>query len=128
MRFTGRLPYVAPLRKRVRALLTEGAACSHTKTAGTCTELLKLEPALWAFVRYDGVDPTNNCSEQSLRTAVIWRKLSFGTHSKGGSRFVERMLTVVTTLRQQGRNVLDYLTQAIRNSFEGQAAPSILPA
>lgn len=119
--------YVSGLRKRVKALLVEGSTCSHDKTAGTCTELLKLEPALWTFVRYEGVEPTNNRSEQSLRTAVIWRKLSFGTHSTSGSRFVERMLTVVTTLRQQKRNVLDYLTAAIQATLDNSSVPSLLP-
>jgi transposase len=34
-----------------------------------------------------------------LRHAVIWRKLSFGTQSARGSRFVETMLTVIETSR-----------------------------
>ena len=41
------------------------------------------------------------------RAPVLWRKGSFGTDSEQGSRFVERILTVVTTLRMQQRNVLD---------------------
>ena len=48
--------------------------------------------------------------ECALRHAVIWRRVSGGTDSVHGSRFVERMLTVVATCRQQQRNVLDYLT------------------
>jgi hypothetical protein len=71
-----------------------------------------VEEALWAFVRMKGVEPTNNAAERALRRAVLWRKKSFGTQSVVGSRFVERILTVVTTLRQQGRGVLDYLTAA----------------
>jgi hypothetical protein len=34
---------------------------------------------------------------------VLWRKGSFGTQSEEGSRFVERMLTTVATLRLQGQ-------------------------
>ena len=45
-----------------------------------------------------------------------------------GSRFVERMLTVVATCRQQGRNVLDYLTSCFEAVRSGQAIPSLLPA
>src|SRR5947208_1658035 len=41
----------------------------------------------------------------------IYRKLSGGTDSEAGSRFVERMLSVVATCRQQEINVLDYLTR-----------------
>ena len=66
---------------------------------------------LWTFVRVEGVEPTNNAAERALRHAVIWRKISGGTDSEAGSRFVERMLTVVATCRQQKRGVLGYLTQ-----------------
>jgi hypothetical protein len=43
------------------------------------------------------------------------------------SRFVERMLTVVATCRQQGRNVLDYLTSCFEAARKGHAVPSLLP-
>jgi len=38
------------------------------------------------------------------------------------------MLTVVTTLQQQQRNVLEYLTAACAAALRGEAAPSLLPA
>jgi len=66
-------------------------------------------------------------AERALRHAVLWRRSSHGTHSEEGSRFVERMLTVRATLRAQGRNVLDYVTQAVDNSLRGSPAPSLLP-
>ena len=59
---------------------------------------------------------------------MLWRKGSFGTQSEEGSRFVESMLTVVTTLKQQQRNVLEYLTAACAAALRGEAAPSLLPA
>lgn len=37
------------------------------------------------------------------------------------------MLTVVTTLKSQQRNILEFMTQAIIAAREGQAAPSLLP-
>jgi len=92
-----------------------------------CRELLKEERALWTFVRVDGVEPTNNLAERCVRPAVLWRKRSFGTQSAAGSVFVERMLTTVTTLRLQGRPVLDYLTAACEAALQGRAAPSLLP-
>ena len=76
---------------------------------------------------HDNVEPTNNGSERSLRHAVIWRKLSFGTQSAGGSRFVETMLTVIETCRQQSRDIFDYVTDAIQAHFDNQSPPSILP-
>jgi transposase len=74
------------------------------------------------------VEPTNNAAERSIRPGVQWRKGSFGTQSEAGSRFVESMLTVVATLKQQQRNVLEYLTAACEAALRGKAAPSLLPA
>jgi len=99
----------------------------HAKTAATCREVLKVEKALWTFVSKEGVEPTNNAAERALRPAVLWRKSSFGTHSEAGSRFVERIMTVVATLRQQNRPVLDYLIQAAQAQLEGHTPPSLLP-
>jgi transposase len=62
---------------------------------------LALYPALWLFTALEGVEPTNNHAERILRLGVLWRKNSFGCHSPEGCRFVERMLTVVQTLRLQ---------------------------
>ncbi len=116
-----------PLMARVSTLLQEGVAGGDAKAQGTCRNLLKLEPALWTFVWESGVDPTNNCAERPLRRAVLWRRRSFGTQSEAGSQFVERILTTVTTLRQQRRNVLDYLTAACAATIRREPAPSLLP-
>ena len=118
---------VEPIRTQVHQLLCQGANLDHEKTGRTCTNLLKLEPALWTFVYCEGVEPTNNHAERCLRRAVLWRRRSFGTQSETGSRFVERVLTTVTTLRQQKRDVLDYLTTACAAAIRGDKAPSLLP-
>jgi transposase len=59
---------------------------------------------------------------------VLSRKGSFGTQSAAGSRFVKRIMTVVSTLKQKNRNVLDYLAEACEVANEGRPAPSLLPA
>jgi transposase len=64
---------------------------------------------------------------RAIRLGVLWRKGSFGTQSAEGSRFVEVMMTVVATLKQQHRNVLDYVTMACEVALCGQPAPSLLP-
>jgi transposase len=116
-----------PLMARVRTLLEEGAAGADAKARGTCRNLLKREAALWTFVWEPGVEPTNNSAERPLRRAVLWRRRSFGTQSAEGSQFVERILTAVTTLRQQRRDILDYLTAACAAAISKQPAPSLLP-
>jgi transposase len=115
------------LRREVKQALQQGSRCSCAKTAATCFAILKVEEGLWTFARVKGVEPTNNAVERALRHAVIWRRISGGTDSMQGSRFVERMLTVVATCRQQGRNVLDYLTSCFEADCRGQALPSLLP-
>ena len=119
---------MASLRVHVVARLQEGTVCSSGLVSGRCREILTLEPALWTFVSVEGVEPTNNFAERILRQGVLWRKGSFGTDSPKGSRFVERILTVVTTLRLQKRNVLDYMTAACEAALHGTTPPSLLPA
>ncbi len=97
------------------------------KTVRTCRQLLKVEPAMWLFVTTEGVEPTNNAAERAIRPAVIWRRTSFGSQTQTGSAFVARMLTVVTTLKSQQRNVLEFLTQAVVAAREDGEAPSLLP-
>jgi len=118
---------VQPLRQRVGELLREGVQVAHPKTAATCAKILQVEAALWTFVDHEGVEPTNNAAERALRRAVLWRRRSFGTQSESGSRFVERILTAVTTLRQQHRDVLDFLTDACAAAIAKRPAPSLLP-
>ncbi len=115
------------LRREVKQALENGSACRCVKTAATCFEILKVEQGLWNFTRVQGVEPTNNVAERAMRHAVIWRKISGGTDSARGSRFVERMLTVVATCRQQGHNVLDYLAACFEAKRRHQPIPSFLP-
>ena len=127
---------VKPLRVGFKAELEAAAALPIAKneksplakTVRTAQKLLKVEAALWTFVYVEGVEPTNNLAEQALRTAVIWRRTSFGSQSVAGSEFVSRILTVVTSLKAQQRNPLDYLTEAMHAKRLGLSAPSLLPA
>jgi len=119
--------YMQPIRWEVERLLETGQTCGAPKTEGTCREVLKRRQALWTFVRHEGVEPTNNAAERAIRPGVLWRKGSFGPHSADGSRFVEAMMTVAATLKQQHRHVLDYLTAACEAALCGEPPPSLLP-
>lgn len=119
--------YVDSQRPWFRARLTAGVASGCAKTAAVCRDLLRLEPALWTFTRIDGVEPTNNAVERGFRHPAQWRRSSHGTESAAGSRFVEQILTVVATCRQQGREVLDYLTECCQTYQHGETPPSLLP-
>ncbi len=129
------IEFVKPLRAGFKAELVAATALPIAiaektplaKTIRTCQQLLQVEPALWTFVQTPGVEPTNNAAERALRPAVIWRRTSFGSQSHGGSQFVSRMLTVVTSLKAQHRNVLAFLSQTCAAARLNRPAPSLLP-
>ncbi|MEH1982700.1 MAG: IS66 family transposase [Nostoc sp.] len=126
---------VEPIRYSLKSTLQQAAdyeigsqeKTPLAKTVRTCRQLLKVEPALWLFVHLEGVEPTNNAAERAIRPAVIWRRTSFGSQSQAGSTFVQRMLTVVTTLKSQRRNVLEFMTSAVSAARQSQPTPSLLP-
>jgi transposase len=118
---------MAPVRREVERLLLRGAESGNASLVGMCRELHDHRDWLWTFVRQEGIEPTNNAGERALRHAVIWRKLSFGTQSAAGSRFVETMLTVIETCRQQHRSTFAYLTAALHRHLARQSTPSLLP-
>jgi transposase len=117
-----------PLRREGERLLEAGSRWGVPKTAGTCRDILQWREALWTFVQVEGVEPTNKTAERAIRPGVLWRKGSFGTQSAEGSRFVASLMTVVATLKQQQRHVLEYLTTACEAALRGEEAPSLLPA
>jgi transposase len=113
-----------PIRQEIDALLLRGAFAG----IGMAEELSNHREWLWTFVEVEGVEPTNNASERALRHAVIWRKLSFGTQSESGSRFVETLLTVVETCRQQSRSVFAFVARAVEAHLAQAPAPSLARA
>jgi transposase len=126
---------VEPIQAKFSSILQEAAELQideHektplAKTVRTCRNLLKLELALWLFVREEGVEPTNNAAERAIRPAVIWRRTSFGSDSTAGSNFVSRLLTVVSSLNLQERNILDFLVESVSAARSGELPPSLLP-
>jgi transposase len=118
---------MGPVRRKTERLLLRGMQSNNSDVRGTCRELYEHRQWLWTFLYHDGVEPTNNAGERSLRHAVIWRKLSFGSQSAAGSRFVETMLTVIETCRQQRRNAFSFITAAVEAHLAHQSAPPLVP-
>jgi transposase len=116
-----------PVSMDLHGALEAGLSCPVKKATRFCWNLLKVYPALWTFARIEGVEPTNNLAERTLRPAVLWRKISFGNHSEAGCRFAERILTTVQTLRLQRRHVLAYLREALVAHRTGHHAPVLVP-
>ena len=116
-----------PIREQVKQTLQAGIASGCARTTTTCCELLRLEPFLWTFVATQEVEPTNNQAEREHRHAVLLRKISGGTDSERGSRFIERILTVRATCRLQGIALLDYLTTCFEARLSGKRPLSLMP-
>lgn len=119
---TGMLRLMRPIRREIDGLLLRGVFSGNPKLRGMCEPLYDHRDWLWTFL---DVEPTNNASERALRPAVIWRKLSFGTQSARGSRFVETILTVVETCHRQSRNSFEYLTTPVQAHLAGERPPII---
>ena len=119
--------YMRPVRKEFEKLLEDAASCGSLSITGKAEALLDDWDALWTFLTVEGVEPTNNLAERDLRHAVIHRRTSFGTDSARGSRFIERMLTAVESLRKQDRDVLGFLIDAHRAHALRWPSPSLLP-
>ena len=96
-------------------------------TVRTCRKLLKVTGALWTFLEIEGIEPTNNAAERALRQSVIQRKISHGVQSTKGAICRSRLLTVTTSLRQQGRDVWQFLEQAWIAHHRGGVMLSLLP-
>ena len=120
--FSGLKSSLGGARKDVEALLLRGLHRTHAKTSGRCQKLYWNRRCLWTFLDHEGIDVTNNAAERAIRGPVIKRKLSFGTQSDAGGRFVETTQTIIETCCQQNRNALDYITEALT----ARKAPSLL--
>ena len=116
------------IQEGLEETLEAGTRCGHSKTEGTCKQIVKHKTALWTFVTEDGVEPTNNRAEQIIRGYVMWRKTSFGTQSDRGDRYVERIMTASTCCRLQDLNLPEYLSEAISAHISEKAHPSLLPS
>jgi transposase len=116
-----------PLQKKLLTLAVAHLEDADREVRNMATALLLHFERLFTFLEEEGVEPTNNTAEQALRTAVQWRKISFGNRSRNGEIATARLLTVVQTCKRQQRHVLGYLTEAVRCHRHQTAAPSLLP-
>jgi transposase len=116
---------IRKLRRELKAILTRHAtkAARYRYTRRFARNILKIWPALWAFDAIEGVTPTNNHAERGLRGAVIYRKLSLGSQSEDGERRIERLLSVHTTCRLQGRSLHAYLIDLLGAHSRGDPIP-----
>jgi transposase len=118
--------HLLAVQRQVEEVLWRGRACVAEKTRNVCLELDRVYESLWTFATTGGVEPTNNAVERALRAGVCWQKMSYGTDSDQGSRFVGRILSAVESCRQHGRNLLAFLTQTVQAARDNNNPPSLI--
>jgi transposase len=120
--------WMIPIRQQMEAALDRAAQAGLEHVSGSCADILAHAQALWTFVDFLGVDPTNNHAERELRAFVLWRRRSFGSQSERGNLFAERLMTVAHTARKQKRHVLTFLTACCLAQRDHTSSPSLFGA
>ncbi len=107
-------------QRKMLYFLEAGSRCGHKQTENTCKNLLHIFNAIWTFW-YTDVPPTNNQAERQLRPLVISKKLTFGTQSDRGSRYIERMFTAVMTCQQLKTGLLELVQSSVQEFLNPSA-------
>ena len=97
-----------------------GERTPWAKTVHTAQQILQLADGLWTCLETRGIEPTTNAAVdevfsagvRALRQWVIQGTISHGVQSRQGAICRSRLLSVTTTLRQQGREIWPFLEQA----------------
>ncbi len=118
---------IRSLQRQYKPIISGYAAkrARNRHCRGMARNLLKAWPALWSFANHNGLQPTNNHAERSLRGAVIYRKLSLGSQSEQGERRIERLLSASITCRLQRRSLFAYTTELLATHARGDPLPSL---
>jgi transposase len=116
-----------PLQKKLFTLAEAHLDDTNREVRNLARALFLHSERLFTFLEHEGVEPTNNVAERILRTAVQWRKISFGNRSRNGEIATARLLTVAQTCKRQQHHVLGYLADAVHCHRRHAAAPSLLP-
>lgn len=98
------------------------------KWYGLGRDSVRWAPAVFRFIDVEGVEPTNNREERNLRHAVQWRRITQGTRSEAGSKFVGRILTVLGTCTLQHLDTLRFVKDSVLAALHGRPPPSLLTA
>ena len=118
----------APLKKAVEDLFAQGEAeladlPDKARQGKALRSLLKHREGLSVFVDNPQVPMDNNVSERELRSAVIGRRLCFGSDSEDGADFTAAMYSVLGTLALNGIDV-PALAGGVARSLRGERWPA----
>lgn len=78
-------------------------------------------PNLFTYLDFEGMPPTNNHAEQSLRLPVIFRKITFGSRSDEGAQALAVNLSLLTTAKRNGQDPLAMFASVHRHGADTPA-------
>lgn len=113
------------IRKRILALAAQEDLPGKSTTLAK--RFRKHGEAIFRFLFDPAVPPTNNASEQTLRQAIIDRKITQGSRSLMGRQWNARIWTVLATCRKQGRSAWHFLQEVLSAKYFQTPMPSLLP-
>ena len=117
-----------PSTKEAANLAARFAIVEYLDEESPQTRQYDLSQDYFRFMFAEGVEPTNNHSEQQIRHCVIDRRITQGTRGEAGQRYHERMWTAIATCKKQNRNFFSFLLESITAQLQDQPAPSLLHA
>jgi len=104
---------VQQLEAKLEALIAEGRRFTDPDNARLAKRLRKQRRHLLRFLPVEGVEATNNRAERALRPAVMVRKTGGCNKTHRGARTHAVLASVLETLKQQGREAVDYLASVL---------------
>ena len=115
------------IKDRVLGLAAAYADGPRSKSRTLARRLVKHGESIFHFLFDPAVPPTNNISEQAIRTPVIDRRITQGSRSEMGRQWGARIWTVLGTCRKQGRSAWQFLQEAVSAHYFQTPTPSLLP-
>lgn len=93
----------------------------HEEVRKFLAHLQREAPAMFTFLKDDGVDATNWRGEQAIRPAVVNRKVWGGNQTDLGADTQGTMMSIIRTAAQHGVDAIDYLASRARGPDPGLA-------
>jgi len=114
-------------RARDKLLAIAKRPPARTETRAMAKRFRKHGRFYFTFMQQEGVEPTNNATEQAIRFVVIDRKVTQGTRGERGQRWCERIWTTLATCTQQHRSAFQFINESIHAHLAGRPTPSLMP-
>lgn len=120
---SGRNQALGQLKRKLNNCFLDALCGASDDLSKLCEKLWDESRHIWAFIKTEGMDPTNNLAERNIRNLVIRRKRSYGTRSNRGKEFIETITSICVTAKQQGINVYTFIKEAVSKYFSKIEVP-----